>query len=79
MTYGTSKAVSDGSTREARSNPIVGEAREAQLKTISVNVTVTGVTDNDEAEYVLTVNGRIVKRMTRHQAQRMGFFYGNID
>lgn len=50
----------------------VGAVNQRTKKVIVLDV-VIGDADNDEtAEYVITVNGRPLKRMTHFQAKRMG-------
>lgn len=53
----------------------VGDVHESSRRTISFDVTITprdsfDMTDADE--YLLTVNGRLVKRYTPEQAKRTG-------
>jgi hypothetical protein len=51
-----------------------GKVYQREVPTIVISVEVSGISNNEEAEYVLMVNGRTVKRMTHFQAKRLGMF-----
>ena len=57
-----------------------GTVRRTQKRIVVIEVTVDpvdGYDDDTEADYLITVNGRTVKRMTYYQAQRMGIVTAN--
>lgn len=51
-----------------------GTVTQSETRIVSVNITADSITDDSEAEYVITLNGRFVRRMTHFQARRFGLF-----
>ncbi len=51
----------------------VGRVRASALKTIALDLDISGsaVEADSDAEYVLRINGRVLKRMNYHQAKRL--------
>ncbi len=51
---------------------LVGNVSERTLETVALDVSIHTASDKPNAEYVVFLNGRVLRRMTYYQAKRFG-------